>query len=317
MARQQLRWKGSGEIEFYPDNGRPTSATVIGYREGYSTLWSSEAVTLDPYTDTITGAAMGDTVLTVSDTTEAIVGRRYWVKTSTGGFGHEVECVDVPASNKIEIAAPLRIDITSGTIEGHRLARTVTETTQILRSSRALWTMTYPTGTVEKTTWFQVVGLPMKLDDFSITEHDLETVDTEFGEAADRTGQWRKLVIAAFNDVWRELERSYKPDLLRLRDMLDGPIIYRTLFHRFRHQEERRNFYQGEYDKAMGNVLGSTEAWYDSDDDLLRSAFGMTTKEIGDVTINVCSGSPLNDGCGAGDGIEGEGLPAGNRLLVG
>jgi hypothetical protein len=311
--RQQIKWQGSGVLEYYPPKGRPTSATVVGYSQGTAELWASEAVTLDTYTDTFTNAGKGDTLLTVTDTTNAVIGRRYWVKTSTGGVGHEVVCVDIPSGTSIRLAAPLREAIASGIIEGHRLARTVTETTGLWRNSRALWTLTYSTGAVDKTTWFDIVGLPLTLDDVAVTEGDLEEVESEFGEAVDTVGSWRGYVARAFKYLWRKIERSYVPDLLRSRDMFDDALVYGTLWLRFKNDPVKEASYKAKLDDALADMLSSKEAWYDSDDDLLRSLFGRTIVQIGSDFLTVPVGSELIDGRNDGNT---EGLPAPNMCRV-
>jgi hypothetical protein len=315
--RQQITWQSSAEVlEYYPPDGRPTSGTVVGYSQGTSELWSSEAVTLDPYTDTVSSVSSSDRrILTVGDTTNAVIGRRYWFKTSTGGRGHEVEVSDIPSSTSLRLSSPLRGDISSGVIEGHRLARTITETSAIWRNARAVWTLTYSDGTrTPKNQWFDIVPLPLTLWDVEITEYDLESVDTDFGEAIDTDGAWRKMVDMAFHEIWRRLEKSYKPDLLRTRAMLRDAIIYRTLYHRFRNVPDKRDLYEAEYDKALGDVLGSREAWYDGDDDLLRSVFGRRIVQIGDDFLTVPVNSVLNDD--NGDTTDGERLPAANAMMV-
>lgn len=315
--RQQFTWNGSGEVlEHYPPHGRPTSAAVIGYSTGTSELWGSEPVTLDPYTDTITGADKGDTLITVTDSSDAVIGRRFWVATDTGGLGHEVQIVDKPSSTTVLLAAPLRIDISSGTIEGHRLARTMTEVTARYRSSRALWTLTYPTGEVKKTQWLDIVALPLTLNDVDITEADLEGAETDFGESVDSSGMWRWFIERSFSDIWQALAQNHKPDLLRSRDMLRDPMIYRTLYHRYRQQDDRKEDFREKYDEAMAKVLKSTEAWYDSDDDLLQSLFGITSRAVGADEMNVRGGCSVYSDGYDGDGIANEGWPARGGMQV-
>ena len=296
--------------------GRATSADVVGYSQGYSELWASVGATFDPFTDVFTNGEVGDTVLTgLADTSDAVIDRRYWIKSSTGGLGHEIEIIDVPGPNSVQIAAPLRAAFASGIIEGHRLTRTITETTAIWRDARAQWTLTY--GTTQqppKSTWFDIVPLPLTLWDVEITEYDLETREPQWGEEVDAAGGWRKLVAGAFSDLWQEINQGHKPDLLRSRDMLKDPLIYRTLYHRFRADEVKKLDYLAKYEKAMAQCTNSTEAWYDSMDALLKSYFGLRRQQVGnDFVYYECDDEAglLADNRSASDGWN-----APNRMLV-
>jgi hypothetical protein len=315
--RPQITYLSSAEVlEFYPPKGRPSSATVTGWRSGTLSpnLWTSEAVTLDPYTDTFSVATKGDWILTVTDTTQAVAGRRYWIKSPTGGYGVEVDVVDVPSSTTLALGSPLSRSFSGGgIIEGHRLARTITETSGIYRNARAEWTCTYPAGAIKYRQWFDIVALPLTFEEVEITEWDLESADTEFGEAIDATGSWRKLVYRAFSDIWQHIEKSRKPDWLCSRDMLRDPLIYRTLAHRFRHDATRRDDYLRLYAEALSNALNSVEAWYSDDASAVRDQFpDLATVQIGDDLVYLHGSDPRVE-----PSSEGGRLYAPNRMLVG
>jgi hypothetical protein len=316
--RPQITWQSADEeLEFYPPWGRCDAAsTVIGYRAGTSELWGSEPVSLDPYTDNIT-ATEGEDIGTVTDTTNAVVGRRYWLSTAGYGRGYSNTVVDIISATQLRFAVPFKYDMLQSSgdrIEGHRLARTMTatETTAVLRSARAQWILSYPhLGAVPKkpAQRFDVVLWPLRSDDVQITEHDLRTIDTDFSEAIDVDGLWRGMVEMALSEVFSALERSYKPDLLRSRDMLRDPMMYRILMHRFRNVETKRTWYASLYEQALSAVLSSTVAWYDSDDDMLRGEYGMRWEQIGDDWVAVfCDDDAVQAG--------GEGFTAPNQMMV-
>jgi hypothetical protein len=316
--RPQITYQSTTEeLEFYPPKGRPISAAVSGWRSGTNTpnLWPVETgITLDPYTDTFTAAERNDKVLTVTNTADAVGGRRYWIKSPTGGYGTEVDVVDVVDATTLALGSPLSRSFASGgIIEGHRLARTITETSGIWRNARAEWVLTYAAGDIKYRQWFDIVALPLTFDELEITEWDLESADTEFGETTDSTGAWRKLVFRAFSDIWQHIEKSRKPDWLMSRDMLRDPMIYRTLAHRYRHEETRRDDYLRLYAEALTNALNSTEAWYSSDATAVRDLFpDAVSVQIGDDLVYLHGDDPRVD-----PSVEGGRLYAGNRMLVG
>jgi hypothetical protein len=315
--RQQITYQSTTEVlEFYPPKGRPSSAAVSGWRSGTTSpnLWASEVVTLDPYTDTFTAAERLDKELTVVDSSDAVAGRRYWIKSPTGGYGVEIDVVDVPDAATLSLGSPLsRAFPAGGIVEGHRLARTITETSGIWRNARAEWVLTYAAGDIKYRQWFDIVALPLTFEELEITEWDLEGADTEFGEATDSTGAWRKLVFRAFSDIWQHVEKSRKPDWLCSRDMLRDPMIYRTLAHRYRHDETRRDDYLRLYAEALANCLNSTEAWYSDDASAVRDLYPLaTTVQIGDDLVYLTADDPRVE-----PGADGGRLYAGNRCLVG
>jgi hypothetical protein len=269
-------------------------------------------VTLDPYTDTFTAAARLDTELVVVDSSDAVAGRRYWIKSPTGGYGTEIDVADVIDANTLALGSPLSRDFPNGgIIEGHRLARTITETSGIWRNARAEWACTYPAGVTTYRQWFDIVALPLPFDELEVTEWDLESADTEFGETTDTN--WRKLVFRAFSDIWQHIEKSRKPDWLMSRDMLRDPMIYRTLAHRYRHDETRRDDYLRLYAEALANCLNSTEAWYSDDASAVRDLYPLaTTVQIGDDLVYLTADDPRVE-----PGADGGRLYAGNRMMVG
>jgi hypothetical protein len=307
--RPQIKYQSSTEVlEFYPPKGRPTSAAVTGWRSGTTSpnLWTSEAVTPDPYTDTFTAAEKGDWVLTVTNSANAVAGRRYWIKSPTGGYGTEIDVVDVPDANTLALGSPLsRAFASGGIVEGHRLARTITETSAIWRNARAEWACTYAAGVITYRQWFDVVALPLTFEEVELTEWEIEGADTEFGEATDATGQWRKLVYRAFSDIWQHIEKSRKPDWLMSRDMLRDPMIYRTLAHRYRHDEARRDDYLRLYAEALGNALNSSEAWYSDDASAVRDLYPLaTTVQIGDDLVYLRGDKPHAGGVAVSTAIQ-------------
>lgn len=288
MARVQYTEDEAQTAELYPParllvRGVPTAATYSLHRTRTSKIVDAASITIDTASTTIASATEGDKNLTVADSSNFKAGRRYWVSDAGGVDGYEVVCDAVPDATTVRLRDPLRIDITSGTIKGHglRYSLTTTHTDTEYRWLREVWSMTIDSETHKISRLVDIVAEPFEI---YVTETEIEQADISFGGSAGSSTAWQAHVSAATDAIWQDLEgNGIWPDLVRSRDLLTRPLVYRTLFHRHGRDPDLREHYLELYKEAMGAFYGSKNAWYDSDDDLNPEGAQFRTVTIGDT----------------------------------
>lgn len=323
MPRLQYEKDVGGTLEYYPPEGVSSAATVVAYTSGTTTLFSSGPVTLDTFSQTGLTAAEGARDITVSSSANAVVGRRYWVTPDPGADGYEDRIIGIPDATSVMLETPLKVAMAgSGTIKGHGLRRTLstTEAGTLRERCRLVWRYTVGGIAYMHSELFDIVYWPFSL---SVTEEELELADTAFGGQTGARGSWRKHVALAERDMWQALEGiGVRPDLVRSRDLLQLPFIYRTLYHRHRNDEAKAKIYAALYGEAWSHFTGSKDAWYDSNDDLCADLAGNeVTVYVGDDPVTMWrlpNGTLTSSAPALSSGSAGEvsGLPGGYKLKV-
>jgi len=289
MRRIQLEFKKDNVIPFYPPEGRPDGAAdLFVYTQGTSPLDGTLdplSVALDLVNEALTLAAVkGADNITVADTSNVKVGRRYILKNQEGDT-QEV-FVRAKTASLVRFDQPIRFacDVTTSVLEGHRLAATILGALLNTRRrfGRLRWEYEIDGVAVHHDELFDVVLLPFNL---VLTEEDVERHYTAFGESIGSRRSWRKLREGVFDDIWRALRgMQVHPDLVRDREMLTDAAAFRLLVKHFQSNPEQREFWLALYKDAMAEFYAS-HAWYDTGDDMQADFLGVHFQQIGDEEV--------------------------------
>lgn len=225
MRRQYEKGRTNEILEHYPANGVPTSVTLQAVDADGEDLIAEEAVTPDSFSQTVTGVTKRDKVLTVPDGTGAVVGRHYWLSTD-GGRGYAVRLLEVDGNNLL-MAIPAKFDIASGTIKGLRLARVLTETSEVKRGVTLIWRYTVNSLPVTIRESIDIVETPWWVD---VTDGDMQTASPQFGEQVGTYDGFGDLKENVRRQLWGEIVASgANPDELGSREILREAMAFGVL----------------------------------------------------------------------------------------
>lgn len=281
IRRLQFAVDKSEEIVFIPPVP-PSSITLNAFDYGTNKVLDGVNPTVDSQDESVSSVNRGDTSLSVGDGSSFVVGDPYWLQTD-GGKGYLVR-LDDKDGNTLKLSQPARFAISSGSIKGIRCVYTNTFSSEFRRGRLEYeWVSAIDsrTGRSQPIT-FDVVNKPFALN---ISERDLETKNTNFGEEIGTTSQWELLKEGARDDIWSWLSgRRIEPDLIIDRQMLQLAMVYRVLALANKRDIEVYTQWQEQYVEQL-QAFARSESWYDLNEDLTRNTAGRQTYRIDGKTI--------------------------------
>jgi hypothetical protein len=284
MARLQLLEDSTTEKISARFSRRPTSATVVIYGDGGSTLVTSTAATLGAATTVAAASGLGQSDRRLITLT-AITSLKYlgnYIVRNAALQQEAVQLISVPSSKICSTAEPLRYAYAAADVfEDPEVSYTALATTTVNSgvNFRARFTGTMADATVEvRDVVFDVVKHKIypPIDATNLSQHDPMLL--EMVPHSERGTDWATMLDAAWNSVYQDLitqevlpDRYLDAERLARLQLYQLKIILSESGLKLAQEEypfQSAKYFRGVYQTLL-TECSSKASWYDSSNDLV------------------------------------------------